>query len=130
MHDAECATASHDLQLKKSVVKKLDTKLENLAKAIEKAKDPAMSETENKMTPAELEEEYITVYKEKCAQMILVDRVEATRHDAEWKRYVEAKRYEMLNAVRNRFMVDGSMENLRKGVSDSLTYIAQLRTMC
>lgn len=128
MHDAPFARAFQDARLQKNILKKLDEALDALAEKIEKGRTPG----EEKKTVAEInamEAEYTDIYKEKCAQMILLERAEAMRHEAEWKRYMEAKRYEMIHTARNRFMLDGNIEGLREGIAHAVKHSDELKAM-
>jgi len=127
MHDASLGMAAQELNLQKTLLKKLDATLKNLSETIEKGRTKDAPE---KKTPAEieaLEAEYTILYKEKCKQMIRHEHLESVHHDVQWKRYMEAKRYEMIQQVRNAFMIDGNLENLTHGVAHVSAYMESLK---
>jgi hypothetical protein len=136
MMDVPLAKAAHSVRQEKAYLKQLSGMLETLTTRIEEARDPPKQpkkdEKEKPLTEKEieeLEEEYTVIYKKKCAQMILLEQVEAVYKEVEWKRYIEVKRYEMLHDIRNAFMQDGDLALLEKETVRVSDYIAKLKTM-
>ena len=91
-------------------------------------KEPEVKKLTQKEVEA-LEAEYITLYKLKCEQLVLLDGSEKTLQEMEWKQYLQKKRLALLQILRNTFMLDGDADYMKRGVTWVEEYIVRQRNV-
>jgi hypothetical protein len=74
-----------------------------------------------------LEAEYIEIYKRKCERMVALDGENATLVTHKCAQMLQQKRFELLHAVRNKFMNDGNETYMRARTMWVENYISELQ---
>jgi hypothetical protein len=129
-YDVHVAKSQQEVNRYKTAIKKYDASLKKITEALDAAEKPPTDPKVKALTQKELDElevEYTEMYKLKCEQMVLLDGAEKTVQEWRWKQYVQKKRVELLQTIRNTFMVDGDAEYMARGVTWVEEYISTMR---
>ena len=129
-YDTHVARAQAQIHGYKHQIKKYENELEKIATCIENSKRAVDDPKYKKLTPKAvdaLEEDYSELYKQKCEQMVFLDGAEKIKQQFEWKQYLQVKRLVLLQSIRNKFMVDGDEDYMKRGVTWVSQYIEKLR---
>jgi len=129
-YDVHVARAAAEVQQHRIQIKKYEVALDKTTARLEASKKEPKEPEVKKLTQKEaeaLEAEYITLYKLKCEQLVLLDGSQKTLQEMEWKQYLQKKRLALLQTLRNSFMLDGDADYMRRGVTWVEEYIARQR---
>ena len=113
-------------------IKKHETALNTITATLDASRKDPKHPDYKKLTAKQveaLETEYTDICKLKCEQMVLLDGAQATKREVEWKQYVQKKRIEMIQAVRNTFMNNGDEDFMARGVTWAEEYNLRLQAM-
>lgn len=129
-YDAHVGNAQAEVNKYKGAIKKYDLALDKITARLEASKKENKDPEFKKLTVKEaeaLEGEYIELYKLKCEQLVLLDGAQNTLQGFVWKQYLQKKRLELLQWVRNNYLVDGDTDYMKRAVTYVEEYIERMR---